>query len=113
MPWDVLLKIGERPLDQVGIEMGTSAPSYFLRRNLESNRAVVRPFVDHRVNGIDNGKNACPEWNILPGYSARVAAAIEFLVMGMHELRRILQEFNATEEFIAIARMFPHCGPFH
>ena len=112
MTGDVLLQVGERSLDQVGIEMTASAPSYFLRSNLERNRSVVWSFVDHRVNGIDYGKNARTKWNVLPGNSAGVAAAVEFFVVGMHQLRRILQEFDATEEFIAISRMFSHRGPF-
>ena len=55
MPGDVLLQVGESPLDQLGVEMTPGAPAYFLRRSLERNRSVVRPLVDHRVDGIDDG----------------------------------------------------------
>jgi hypothetical protein len=78
MPGDVPFKVGQRSLDQVGIEMTSSAPANFLRSNLERNRSVVRPLVDHGIDGIDDGENARTEWNVLPGNSAGVAAAVEF-----------------------------------
>src|SRR6186713_1399072 len=101
----VLFKVSQRSFNECRIELGTGASADLLRGLLELDRSIVGSLVDHRVDGIDNGKNAGSERNVASRNAARVATAVELFVTGMHEFSSIFQEFNSRQELITVSGM--------
>ena len=66
---------------------------------------LVRALVNHRVVGVGDRHDPCPERNLLAAQAMRIAGSVEALVMMQHHRDRVAQARRLLEDQLADARV--------
>ena len=67
---------------QLGIELFGCLGQYLIAGKLGGKGWLIRPFGNHGIEGIGDGKTSASDWNFIPIDSPGVSSSIPSLVMG-------------------------------
>lgn len=104
----VLLGDGGEDFDDFGIELRAGAATNLFTSVAHRQSFAVGAVADHGVERIGDGEDAGAERNLIALEAARVAGAIEELLVGEHDLGSIPKERDANEHVVADLAMFAH-----
>ena len=83
---------------QLGIELFGCLGQYLIAGKLGGKGWLIRPFGNHGIEGIGDGKTSASDWNFIPIDSPGVSSSIPSLVMGNHTGYHVIQTGQVTDD---------------
>ena len=83
---------GEERLDHLRVELPAAPARDLLAGGIDAQRGPVGPVRGHRVEGVHDGEDPRPERDLLALQPARIARAVEPLLVAEHDIQRRLEE---------------------
>ena len=100
-------------LNKIGIKMGARTAADFSGGFFESYTAVIRPLINQGVHGIHDGEAPGSDRNLVSTEAPGIPTAVEFFMMGIHEIRCRSKEADLLQEVPSILSVAPHRLPLH
>ena len=97
---------------RTGIELRTRHAQDFRLCRIKRQCFPVWPIRSHRIQRVDHGKQAGTPRDGFPAQSARVAGAVEALLVTQHDVRGLPHAGHLRHDAIAHFRMSAHFLPF-
>ena len=88
----------QKSIDHLAVELNAGDRGDFLARAGVGLTATVRAVADDRVVGVGHGEDACSQRNVFAKQAARVTAAIDPLVVILHDGERAREHRNFGEQ---------------
>src|SRR5882724_1950871 len=92
----MLLGNGHKHVDDGGVKLAAGAAFNLFARVGHGQGSAVGAVTDHGIERIRDGKDACPERNLLAFEAARVARAVKKLLVSEHNLGSIAQKRDSN-----------------
>src|SRR6266545_2734456 len=108
---ELRLRHREKRLGAALVELRAGAAGDLLARRLGGERAPEGAVVRHRVVRVGDREDARGDRDLLAAEAARVAAAVEPLLVREHHLGGALEEVDRAEDVIADLRVALHLAP--
>src|SRR6202040_3639000 len=98
----------EKDVDDLGVKLAAGPDGNLSLGCRERARGTIRTIGADGVERVCNGEDSGPQGNLFSLQAARVARAVEFLLMGVDDFGSFLQERYPLEHVVATERMLLH-----
>src|SRR5437773_4852245 len=94
----MLFRDRHKNFDHFRIELAAGTPLDFLSRMRHRKCPAIRPVANHGVERVSDSKDARPQGNLVGLQAARIAGAVEKLLVRQDNFRGIAKEWDARSE---------------